>query len=118
MKNYNNKGKWGEEVASRFLEKKDIKIIQRNYKTKFGEIDIICKQDNIIVFVEVKMRSKSTYLQACESINVPKIKKIKKVASLYLQEIGQQDSICRFDVIIILGSQSQYDIHHIEDAFR
>jgi len=119
MKNYSNKveGDWGEENACRFLEKKGYKIISRNYKTKFGEIDIICRQNNILVFVEVKTRTSTNFQRGIEAINISKIQKIQKTALLYLQEIGEPDCACRFDVIVIIGKNNNFKLHHIESAF-
>ncbi|MFW5799467.1 MAG: YraN family protein [Spirochaetota bacterium] len=117
MKSYNNKGNWGELFASQFLEKKDYKIIRRNYKTKYGEIDIICRQNNLIIFVEVKMRSVPDYLKACDSISVSKMDKIRKAASLFLNEIDEPGAVCRFDVIFVFGNKNKNELYHIENAF-
>lgn len=117
MKNYKDKGKHGEQIASNFLKRKDYKIIQRNFNTKFGEIDIICRRNEIIVFVEVKWRNNFNYEQAIESINVPKINKIRNTASVYLQEIGEPDAVCRFDVITIFEKGNSVKISHVENAF-
>ncbi len=117
MKNSDSKGKQGEEIATNFLIKKDYKIIQRNYNTKFGEIDIICRHNNILVFVEVKTRSSKNEAQIFESINSKKIDRLKKAASLYLQQTKDSDSVCRFDAIFIKGMNEPFEIIHIESAF-
>ena len=117
MKSYKDKGKHGEEIASDFLEKKDYKIIQRNFNAKFGEIDIICRRNEIVVFVEVKWRNNFNYRKAYESINMPKTDKIRKSASVFLQEIGERDAVCRFDVIIIFEKGNSIEISHIRNAF-
>ncbi len=118
MKNSNSKGIWGEEIAASFLIKKDYKIIQKNYNTKYGEIDIICRRhDGILVFVEVKTRSDFDKQKLYSSINFLKIEKIKKTASLYLQQNNDSESTCRFDVIFIVGDDKKHDITHIENAF-
>ena len=117
MKNSDSKGKQGEEIATNFLIKKDYKIIQRNYNTKYGEIDIICRHDNILVFVEVKIRSSYNTTQIYDSISSVKIEKIRKTALLYLQQTNQEDITCRFDVVFIMGKKEPYKIIHIENAF-
>ncbi len=117
MKSYKDKGKHGEKIASNFLERKDYKIIRRNFNTKFGEIDIICRRNEIVVFVEVKWRNNFNYKQTCESISVPKTNRIRKTASIFLQEIGERDAVCRFDVITIFEKGNSIEISHIENAF-
>lgn len=117
MKNCRDKGKDGENIAVKFLQKKGYKILSQNYRTKYGEIDLICSKNDITVFVEVKTRSNPNYQQAIESINTGKVQRIKNTALLYLQKIGEDDIDCRFDVVLVLKIKSSKKIFHIENAF-
>lgn len=116
MKNSNSKGKWGEDLASKYLMKKDYTIIDRNYKTKFGEIDIICRRNEEIIFVEVKMRSNFNYRKALGAISPSKIEKLRKTALIYIQEKFDFDVAFRFDVVMIHRSNNRTEIRHIENA--
>lgn len=111
-------GSEGESVALQFLKKQGYTIIQRNFKTQIGEIDIIAKDGETIVFVEVKTRKNDTFGAPYESVNTAKRQKMKNVALLYLKK-QKKELPARFDVISINCLQNgQKDIRHIRDAFE
>lgn len=103
----------GEVDAEMYLKKKGYKILAENYKNVIGEIDLIAKDGEYIVFVEVKKRSTKEYGLPREVVTPQKQQKIRKVATYYLKEKRLYDQPCRFDVVDILGDK----ITHIEDAF-
>ena len=104
----------GENIATEFLLKKGFQIIERNFLKPFGEIDIIAKDNNYLVFIEVKTRKNSNYGFPREFVNNNKIKKLQCVAQVYMSENNLYDDF-RFDVIeIILDSNT---LTHIENAF-
>lgn len=107
------KGKYGEALAEKFLLKQKYKIIERNYRNKIGEIDLIAKDDTVLVFVEVKFRSSAVFGLPREAVNAHKIQKIQNAALLFLQEKGLENQEIRFDVVDILGET----ITHIKNAF-
>lgn len=108
----------GEVLAAEFLKKRGYTIVAYNYKTRVGEIDIIAKDGETIVFVEVKTRSDTLFAAPYESINALKIQKIKNAASLFLQK-QKREFPARFDVIsITLPKNGKTEIHHIRDAFE
>lgn len=109
-------GARGEIIASNYLINKGYAILERNYKNKIGEIDIIAKQGNTIVFVEVKTRMTRAFGDPLEAVNVRKQQKIRDVATAYLMKTKKLNSPCRFDVISILGDTNE-EIDHIENAF-
>ncbi len=111
----NNKilGFKGEQIAKQYLIKKKYQILESNYKVDIGEIDIIAKQKDITVFVEVKTRSSNFYGYPREAVNLYKQNKIRKVALTYLKMMKNVDSKIRFDVIEILEDK----VIHIENAF-
>ena len=116
MKNI-EKGKEGEAMASKYLQKKGYKILLRNYRTKYGEIDIVAKRKKLIVFVEVKLRKGDSFGKGVDAINEYKIKRIRKTAEYYLFNNKIDDKDVRFDVISIDFKTNEYKIEHIEGAF-
>lgn len=115
QKNFYKKffGKIGEKKAEEFLKKQGYKILETNYKTHNGEIDIIAKDKEYIVFVEVKTRSSNEFGLPAEAVDRKKQEKYVKVASEYLLKTKNTESACRFDVIGIENGE----INHIIDAF-
>ena len=103
----------GEELAKTYLIKNKYKILEQNYTTKLGEIDIIAQFKNIVVFVEVKQRQSARFGLPREAVTPYKQQKIRRVAQLYLLKSGLNNANCRFDSIDILGEE----ITHIENAF-
>ncbi|KPK46395.1 MAG: hypothetical protein AMK74_00315 [Nitrospira bacterium SM23_35] len=111
-------GNEGESLAVRFLKKQGYDIIAHNYKTRIGEIDIIARDGETIVFVEVKTRSNDVFAAPYESVNSAKRQKMKNVASLYLKK-QKTELPARFDVISITCLwNGQKSIRHIRDAFE
>lgn len=106
-------GKKGEILAEKYLIKNNYKILEVNYSTKIGEIDIIAKKDDVIVFVEVKLRNSTKFGFPREAVTPTKQRHIIRVATSYLQKKSLLESKVRFDVIEILNGQ----ITHIENAF-
>ena len=96
-----------EQKACRFLLSAGIHIITRNFRTPFGEIDIIGKDANEFVFFEVKYRQKNTFYEPYESVSPSKQKTIRKTASYYLQSSNQLYIVpFRFDIISITGKNN------------
>ncbi len=115
QKNFYKKflGRAGEVKAAEFLKDKGFKIIAVNYKTRIGEIDIIAKDGEYIVFIEVKTRTDDEFGVPSEAVTYKKRDKYFKVASEFLQRNDLTESPCRFDVVEIENGQ----INHIENAF-
>lgn len=112
----NTYGKRSEIIAADYLKKKGYKILEVNYKNIVGEIDIIAKDNDYLVFVEVKARLSQKFGHPFEAIDERKQQKIHAVASLYLVKHGRYGTNCRFDAISILGLENP-EITHIIDAF-
>lgn len=103
------KGVDGEERALKYLKGMGYKIIDRNYKTRFGEIDIIAEKEGVIVFIEVKSRSSDW---AEEAFTTYKAKKVYRTAMIYLSKEGLLEREIRFDLIAINGDV----IEHYENV--
>ena len=110
-------GRRGEEVAFRFLKKKGYRIIEKNYVCRMGEMDIIAKEKDTLVFIEVKTRTSALFGPPQLAVNFSKQRQLSKVALNYLKEKRLEDVKARFDVVAILLGQSQEEIELIKDAF-
>ncbi len=106
----------GESAAARYLIDKGYKITGTNYRSRFGEIDIIAEQGEYIVFVEVKMRSQSFAGLPREAVDAAKQRRIIKTALTYLSEQSWVKQP-RFDVIEVKAKNNDIQISHIENAF-
>ena len=103
----------GEKQAVKFLKSKKYKILETNYKRPTGEIDVIAKDGEYTVFIEVKTRTSDAFGVPSQAVDNKKQAKYHKTALFYLREKGLLDTPCRFDVIEILDGQ----INHINNAF-
>ena len=116
-------GKFGETEAVRYLKKKKYEIIDTNYHTKFGEIDIIAKNREYIIFAEVKTRMQGSMFQPRQAVTTSKQNKIKMTAAMYLSRMTENTELQpRFDVVEIYAPQGRStqkpDITHLEGAFE
>ena len=103
-----------EQIAAEYLKKKGCHILEQNFYTKFGEIDMIVRDGTYLVFVEVKYRSTQRGGHPLEAVDSRKQIRIRKAAQLYLlRHKMPEDTPCRFDVVGILRDE----IIHIENAF-
>lgn len=109
------KGILGEKIATEYLKSKGAYILENNYKIKSGEIDIIAKLDDELVFVEVKSRSNINYGYPSEAVNYKKINKITNVAKYYLLKNRLDNIDIRFDVIEVYLKNKK--VNHIVNAF-
>lgn len=111
-------GKRGEDIAVRYLEENGYEIIDRNYQFGHGEIDIIARNEDVLVFVEVKYRRSLEYGRPESSITKSKQRQIRKIAEAYLWENEIEDHECRIDVIAIVHYPNKPpEITHYKNAF-
>ncbi|MCD8196023.1 MAG: YraN family protein [Lachnospiraceae bacterium] len=103
-----------EDLAARCLEEKGYRILERNYRCRQGEIDLIALDGRCLVFVEVKYRRDGRSGDPAEAVNFRKQRRIIRTAAYYCynKNIGESHP-CRFDVVSVLGSE----VRHIENAF-
>lgn len=106
-------GKYGEDVAERFLKQKGYRIIGRNFLCRQGEIDIIAENNEYLVFVEVKTRSNSMYGQPIDAVGKQKRRHMYKAAKFYLHIHGWENRFVRFDVIEIYIDKGLAKVNHI-----
>ena len=111
-------GKRGEVAAMRFLEKRGYRILDKNYRCKSGEIDIVAREKDSIVFVEVKTRTSIEFGLPEESLTPRKRAHLTKVALSYLSHRSIKEVNCRFDVVsVLMTGEDIQSIHLIKDAF-
>ncbi len=111
-------GDEGERVAERFLKKKGYKIIERNYRTPIGEIDLIAKHRGQIVFIEVKTRQSLMYGTPIDAVDQRKRRRLGNLALLYLKQNRLYDTSVRFDVVGLTMKDGSYEVELITDAFE
>lgn len=113
-------GVWGEIQAVDYLRRKGYAILQSNYRTRLGEIDIIARNRDYLVFCEVKLRKSDAYGAAREFVDARKQEKLRQTALLWLSE-NETNLQPRFDVIEIYAPDGRKTtrpvIHHLENAF-
>ena len=110
------RGKEGEDLAASFLEQKGFRVLERNYRYKRSEIDLIVARGNWLVFVEVKARSSSAFGYPEEFVDYNKKKMIFIGADHYMNEKNWQGNV-RYDIVAISLGYGNPEIHHVEDAF-
>ena len=113
------RGNMGEDFAANYLQKEGYTILERNYSTKYGEIDIIAQKDRIVAFVEVKSRAEDCLYAPREAVTFSKQKKICKAAMLYNLKKGINGQP-RFDVFEIIYGKEDLEVKkytHLKNAF-
>ena len=115
---YTQFGHEGESIAAGYLKKSGYKIIVQNYQNKLGEIDIIAKDRDTLVFVEVKSRRSGQYGHPKWAVTPRKQRKISMVALYYLKESRQTHRKARFDVVTVLDRQKKPVVEIIKNAFE
>lgn len=114
----NSSGKLAEMAACEYLEKRRYKLIDVNYSSRFGEIDLIMKKGKFLCFIEVKMRNASSIAQPKEFVDYNKQQKIIRTAQMYLSQ-NQTKLQPRFDVVeVFCKNNSIKSIKHLENAFE
>ncbi len=108
-------GKKAEELAVKFLRKNRYKILERNFATKTGEIDIICRKGRVIVFVEVRGSSCPDSFSPEESVNKKKIQKIVRTAQIWLALNKMKKFEYRFDLIAVQLNSSPFKVNHYQN---
>ena len=109
-------GRRGEEIAKEYLEKKGYKIVEQNYKTKYAEIDLVAKQKNELVFVEVRTKIGENFGSPEETIARKKLRKLFNNATAYMARVKWKGS-CRIDAVCIVlkNDYSVERLNHCEN---
>jgi len=110
-------GPKGEDAAASYLQKKGYEILCRNYRQRFGEIDIVARDGEVLVFVEVKTRRSQRYGTPFEAIDQRKQRQLSKVALHYITRYKLYDQPARFDVIAVSWSKEKPEFDLLTNAF-
>ncbi len=120
MKNKKRFGDWGEKVAKNFLERKGFRILFEKWRAERGEIDLVAREGDCVVFVEVKTGSSEQYGPPELRITERKKRQLYKLGLAFLQrseELGIEAESYRFDVVVVDGTPGDYQIRHYPNAF-
>lgn len=113
-----HRGQWAERVAKTYLTARGLKPLCENYSFKGGEIDLIMRDGETIVFIEVRYRKSSGFGNGAESVTSAKQRRVVATAQHYLQHTPElSDQPCRFDVIAISNDIQRYEVEWIPGAF-
>ena len=111
-------GARGEALAWNFLRKQGYSILEKNYRTRFGEVDVIAQKGDVLVFLEVKTRRDHQFGFPAESVNWKKRQKLTRVAEAYLQAKRLENQATRFDILSITwDGRTEPHFSLLEDAF-
>ena len=116
-KSQRSKGKIGEDVAANFLKENGYEILEQNYYFNHGEIDIVAKEGNVLVFVEVKSRRTTTFGEPEESVTPKKQELLRRTAEGYVIEKNIEDMNCRFDVVSVVMKNGKAECKVLKDCF-
>jgi putative endonuclease len=110
-------GQWGEDAALAYLRGFGYSLLERNFRCRSGEVDLIMQDGREIVFVEVKTRRSLRYGAPQEAVGWSKQQKVRTLAQYYLQKNGLSDIDTRFDVVAIMLSAGGHSIEHLQGVF-
>jgi len=110
-------GRYAEAMAVKYLRRKGLKIIEQNFSCKLGELDIIARNGTEIVFIEVRSASTPLFHDPAMSITHSKIRRIRYLACIWLNNHKQQETRLRFDVVLVVLNKKEKEIRHIVAAF-
>ncbi len=113
-------GKRGEEIVCEYVRKKGMLVFRQNYRTRFGEIDVIAEDDTHIIFIEVKTREENSLVSGIEAVDSAKRRRIVKSAQYFMNRLPVKLPV-RFDVAEIIvkyeNGKRKFSLKYIEDAF-
>ncbi|SDB09163.1 putative endonuclease [Desulfonatronum thiosulfatophilum] len=110
-------GHAGEDAAVLFLKELNYQILERNFRCKSGEVDVICLDGEVLVFVEVRTRAARSLSTPAQSVNQAKIAKVARAASFFLSRHDWWEKPCRFDLVAVVHNAQGLRLEHIPDAF-
>ena len=112
-------GAWAEDTALAFLLEQGLCMVTRNYRCRYGEIDLILDHGDTLVFAEVRYRAAGALVSATESITSAKQRRLLASAEYYLQRHGEHERRdCRFDVVALSGDRPSPVVHWLRDAIQ
>ena len=117
MSGHLDTGRKGENLAVEYLTRNGLRLKERNYRTRFGEIDLIFEDGDTLVFVEVKTRTSDAFADPFEAVGPQKRRRLTRTALAYMKARTRRDRSARFDVVSIVLNGEAARIEHVPDAF-
>ncbi len=111
-------GERGETLACEELERLGYHVLTRRYRTRFGEIDVVCLHEGVLVFVEVKARSSGDFGHPADAVTAQKQRRVAAMAETYMAIEGVRGRLCRFDVVAVETEVDPPVVTVFRDAFR
>lgn len=111
------RGDKGEEAAARFLRERGFTVLERNWRFRQWELDIVCRDGDTLVFVEVKTRKIGGMGIPADALDHGKRTRLVKAASHYLSRNDAWDEPCRFDFVAVVDCGTTMNVEHVENAF-
>jgi putative endonuclease len=111
-------GRTGEDAAVQYLLQRGYYILERNYRCRFGEIDLVARDGDTLTFIEVKTRRSRTFGPAAAAVTHTKQRHLIKASQMYMVQHGKREDLCRFDVVTIDMDGQESRIELIKDAFQ
>lgn len=113
------RGELGESAAKRFLKKAGLKFLTANFRDQHGEIDLVFRDREALVFVEVKTRSSEEWTRPADAVDRGKQRRLARTAETYLAKLGHPDITWRFDIVeVLLNAGRVREIRHLPDEFQ
>ena len=113
-----SRGRWAEEVAARHLADHGLVCRERNFRSRYGEIDLVMEDGALVVFVEVRSRRGAGFMDPAESVDRRKRARIARTADTWLRVRSRaRDPECRFDVVTVIGNPEDPDVRWLRGAF-
>ena len=111
-------GARGERAAERYLRGRGLRLVKRRYACRAGEIDLIMRDGDCLVFVEVKTQSDRTFQEPYERVTREKQRRLGRAGKFYVSTQRRPPSACRFDIVsVVIPAEGDVEIEHFEDAF-
>ncbi len=110
-------GDLGEDAAARYLESRGFRVLERNWRFRQWELDLVCRDKDTLVFVEVKTRKAGAMASPADALTPKKKARLVKAASHYLSKKDLWDEPCRFDLAGVTDTGTSMEVDHIENAF-
>lgn len=110
-------GRFGEDQAVRHLEEVGLGVLDRNWRCRWGEIDVVARDGGTLVFAEVKIRSGAGFGSAAESVTAAKVRRLRRLAACWLAAHPGEHGTVRFDVVAITRSRAGLAVDHLVAAF-
>jgi putative endonuclease len=120
MKQFNKQtGGKGEQEAERLLRGKGYKVLEMNWGSKWGELDLVCLDGEVVVFVEVKAKTGYGYGAPWQMVNRRKLDQVRRMGEVFLTERGWQEKACRIDVVGVVFDRAGkvVEINHYENVY-